>query len=704
MDLQAETILHNRYRVIEKLGQGGMGAVYLAWDQTLDTQVAIKSNFNPASGSMNQFLREARLLAALRHQNLPRVTDYFVIEKEQFLVMDYVPGEDLGKRLKVEGPQKLADVLRWAAQLSSALAYLHAQNPPVIHRDIKPANIKLTPEGEAILVDFGIAKADAAQSQTATGAAGYTPGYAPPEQYGEGHTGPYSDQFSLAATIYALLTQAKPADSIQRVLGKAALVPIRQMNPDVPQNVADALQKALALKPEDRFDSVTAFQQALEDPDFRISEAEREQISSVIAPASASEPTRMASRPADQAAGKAPSEQGKKGKKPWLVIGGVGGLGVVCLVAAALMLFVFPNSPIYLLGGEAATPTATEVEMAALPTATAEAQGPVRTLAVPQMPTEQPTATATTAPTPTEALEPLGGSGLIAFASDRGEGGTIQIWTMAVLRNAAGEVVTGELTQLTFDEGDKDQPVWSPDGSRIAYVAPGEGDNGLDIWVMDANGSNPVNLTQSAGDEFDPVWLPDGSLIAFTHHLRDAGSTPIYALTWISPSGTGRERISTDFVEWDPAFTPDGQYMIYVISASSHDYFYFRSAVDEFATPRGLDLRTLFGEFGMVSDPAWAPVGDQFVYVRHDGVRQTIVLVTYASLEPNGLHQPREADLTTLGVDTDPAWSADAQWLAFTSQRDGNAEVYIIPAAGGNPINLSQSRGVDRSPDWLSLP
>ncbi len=210
-----------------------MGAVYLAWDQTLETQVAIKSNFNPAPESVDQFLKEARLLAALRHQNLPRVIDYFVIDKEQFLVMDFIPGEDLGKRLKAEGAQKLDDVLRWSAQLSSALAYMHAQNPPVIHRDIKPANIKLTPDGEVILVDFGIAKAAAAQSQTATGAAGYTPGYAPPEQYGQGHTGPYSDQFSLAATVYALLTQAKPADSIARVLGKETLVPIRQMDPDI---------------------------------------------------------------------------------------------------------------------------------------------------------------------------------------------------------------------------------------------------------------------------------------------------------------------------------------------------------------------------------------------------------------------------------------------------------------------------------------
>ena len=705
MDLQPETILHDRYRVIEKLGQGGMGAVFLAWDQTLDTQVAIKSNFNPAPESVNQFLKEARLLAALRHQNLPRVIDYFVIDKEQFLVMDFIPGEDLGKRLKAEGAQKLADVLRWSVQLSSALAYLHAQNPPVIHRDVKPANIKLTPDGEAILVDFGIAKADVAQSQTATGAAGYTPGYAPPEQYGQGHTGPYSDQFSLAATVYALLTQAKPADSIQRVLGKETLVPIRQMDPGIPQNIADAIQKALALKPEDRFTSVTDFQKALEDPTFALTDEQRQRISSVVAPAAASEPTRMVAQPTDPTVMQgATGPKQKKGKKLGWIIGIVGGLAVICLGAAALLLFVFPKSPIYLLGGGEATPTATETAVVVAATETIADQNTEVVAVVTETPTEEPTATSTVTPTATEAFEAIGGSGLIVFSSDRGEGDTIQIWTMEVLRNPEGDVVTGTLTQLTFDEGDKDQPVWSPDGSRIAYVAPGGGNFGLDIWVMDADGSNPVNITQHAGDEFDPVWMPDGSLIAFTHHLRDAGNNPIYALTWIRPDGSGRERISTDFVEWDPTFTPDGAFMVYVISASSHDYFYFRSAVDDFASPRGLDLRALFGEFGEVSDPAWAPQGSQFAYVRHNAAGEVIVLVTYAQMEVNGLHQPKEYVLTDSNLDSDPAWSADARWLAFTSGRDGNLEIYLMPTTGRPQINLSQSPGVDRSPDWLPLP
>ncbi len=700
MDLQPDVILHERYKIIKKLGQGGMGAVYLAWDQTLETNVAVKSNFNPAPESVSQFLKEAQLLAKLKHQNLPRVTDYFVIEKEQFLVMDYVPGDDLGKRLKEEGAQKLEDVLRWSAQLSSALAYMHSQNPPVIHRDIKPANIKLTPEGDAILVDFGIAKVDKIQAQTATGAAGYTPGYAPPEQYGQGRTGPYSDQFSLAATVYALLTRAKPADSIQRVLGKAALVPIEEMDPDVPPNVADAILKAMSLQTTERFDSVFDFQKALEDPDYRLDTKTRDSITSMVTQRAAG-PTQMNSQPLERTV--AGTAVKKKRKSLWIILGIVGGLGVICLIAAALMLFVFPQSPIYLLSEKGPTPTST---MTITPTEAVQqvTQETDVVIIPPEMTAEKPSETPTLEPTPTEKPELVGGSGMIAFASDRGEDGIVQIWTMRVVRDAQGEVQPEALTQLTFDEGDKDQPVWSPDGSQIAYVAPGGGNNGLDIWVMNADGSNQVDLTQKAGDEFDPAWMPDGSLIAFTHHLRDAGSTPIYALTWIKPDGSDRTRLSTDFVEWDPTFSPDGQYMLYVISASSHDYLYFRSAVDDFATPRGFDLRALFGEFGQVSDPAWAPVGNQFAYTRHDGSGETIVLVTYVQMLPNGMSQPKEYPLTDSGQDTDPDWSPDVHWLAFTSTRDGNTEVYLMPTTGRPQINLTMSDGVDRSPDWLPLP
>lgn len=696
MDLQPETILHDRYQIIEKLGQGGMGAVYLAWDQSLETRVAVKSNFNPAPESVDQFLKEAQLLAGLRHPNLPRVTDYFVIGKEQFLVMDFIPGDDLGKRLSEEGAQSLEDVLSWAGQLGDALAYMHRQQPPVTHRDIKPANIKLTPDGQVILVDFGIAKVDSVQAHTATGAAGYTPGYAPPEQYGQGRTGPYSDQFSLAATLYALLTRAKPADSIQRVLGKAALLPIQEVNPNIPRHINDALLKAMSLQTEDRFNSVTEFMKALTDPDFHLPDHVRELLTSTLTQKVAG-PTVLANQPVLPTV--VGTEIQKKRSRAWWIVGVLGGLVGLCMVVVVLLLFIFPQSPIYLLGSRAATATPASFPTETIQDAEAEEVEvpPVRTM----QPEVEPTETTESSMTPTS--EMVGESGIIAFASDRGEDGIVQVWTMRVIRDAQGEVQTDSLTQLTFDDGDKDQPVWSPDGAQLAYVAPGEGANGNDIWVMDADGSNQQNITAHAGDEFDPAWSPDGQRIAFTHHLRDEGSKPVYALTWIKPDGSERARLSLDFVEWDPTFSPDGKWLLYVISAKSHNYFYFRSAADGFETPKGFDLRDLFGQFGEVSDPAWALTGNQFAYTKHSGSKTNIVLVTFSEMMPNGVHQPKEFVLTDSNAETDPAWSSDSRWLAFTSNRDGDAEIYLMPTTGRPQLNLTEREGIDRSPDWLPL-
>jgi eukaryotic-like serine/threonine-protein kinase len=701
MDLQPESVLHDRYRVIEKLGQGGMGAVYLAHDLTLDTRVAVKTNFNPNPESVAQFLQEAQLLAMLRHERLPRVTDYFVIGKEQHLVMDYIPGEDLSQRLDQQGRQPLRVVLVWASQLSSALAYMHQQDPPVTHRDIKPANIKLTSDGDAVLVDFGIAKAASESSMTSAGATGYTPGYAPPEQYGQGCTGPFSDQFSFAATLYALLTGVKPADSIQRVMGKADLIPLRDLNPNVPPNISDALLKAMALQPKLRFNSVESFQAALEDTDFRLDLSGRQALA-------AATPGQFSVNPSidSSSEGTKPlSGSDQKKRKTWIVLGFGASAVVLGLLFIVMFLFLVQGNLLRLTTRSVTTPTMTMISAAVTQNpAAAQPEQTEPPTDLPPTPTDSPSVTATAEPSPTIEPEWVGGSGLLAFASDRGDGDTVQIWTMRVSREPNGVLQTDSFTQLTFSPGSKDQPVWSPDGSQIAFVAFGDERTGMDIWVMNADGSDPVNVSWGIGDEFDPEWTPDGERIIFTHHIRDAGNQPIYALAWVKADGTDRVRISQEFVESDPTFSPDGAWVLYVISAQSRHYFHFRGAYDGYEAPRGFDLRAIFGEFGEVSDPAWALSGDQFAYTRHEGSRQNIVLVTYESIQRNGVHHPKEYVLTETGTDTDVAWSTDARWLAFTSTRDaGDQEVYVMTTTGRPQVNLTNRLGVDRSPSWAPV-
>lgn len=246
--LSPDTVLQQRYRIVRQLGQGGMGAVYEAVDQRLDTIVALKETLFADERLRKQFEREARLLARLHHPALPRVSDHFTEGDGQFLIMQYIAGEDLAEMLQrrqAAFPQE--EVLRWADQLCDALDYLHTQDPQIIHRDIKPQNLKLTARGQIVLLDFGLAKGSAGQMSVVTTSAsifGYTPNYAPLEQVQGLGTDARSDIYSLAATLYHLMTNVKPPDALTR----AAAVVNRETDPLVPANgVTAAVSPSVAL-------------------------------------------------------------------------------------------------------------------------------------------------------------------------------------------------------------------------------------------------------------------------------------------------------------------------------------------------------------------------------------------------------------------------------------------------------------------------
>src|SRR3984893_139600 len=245
--LAAEAILQGRYRIVRQLGQGGMGAVYEAVDQRLDTIVALKETLFAEERLRKQFEREARLLARLHHQALPRVSDHFNEGDGQFLVMQYIAGDDLFEMLsrrKASFPQE--EVLLWGDQLCDAHDYLHTQDPQIIHRDIKPQNLKLTARGQVILLDFGLAKGSAGEVSVVTTSAsifGYTPNYAPLEQVQGLGTDARSDIYALGATLYHLMTGVKPPDALTRAAARLA----GQPDPLPPANrVTDQVSGAVA--------------------------------------------------------------------------------------------------------------------------------------------------------------------------------------------------------------------------------------------------------------------------------------------------------------------------------------------------------------------------------------------------------------------------------------------------------------------------
>lgn len=184
--LAPNTLLQNRYLIVNLIGKGGMGEVYLAVDQRLGSAIALKRTFFSNDEMLrNAFEREARTLARLRHGVLPKVSDHFTEEETQYLIMEHIAGDDLAKRLEItQKPFPVTWVLFWADQLLDALNYLHSHEPPIIHRDIKPQNLKLTDDNSIVLLDFGLSKNSTGNTKLSTtgSVVGFTPYFAPMEQ------------------------------------------------------------------------------------------------------------------------------------------------------------------------------------------------------------------------------------------------------------------------------------------------------------------------------------------------------------------------------------------------------------------------------------------------------------------------------------------------------------------------------------------
>lgn len=271
--LEPGSLLQNRYEILEPLGKGGMGAVFLARDQRLGNTVALKETFFTDSMLLAAFEREARLLAGLRHAGLPKVMDHFAEDNGQFLVMELIPGADLQDLLQEGGRTfQPEEVLEWADQILDALDYLHSQNPPIIHRDIKPQNLKLTSRNQIVLLDFGLAKSAANSTNTESGQSlfAYTPSYAPLEQIQGAGTDAQSDLYSLGATVYHLLTGVRPADALTRASAVLNAKPdpltfASVQNPRVPTAVSEVLRRAMALKRDQRPASAAEMRKLLRD-------------------------------------------------------------------------------------------------------------------------------------------------------------------------------------------------------------------------------------------------------------------------------------------------------------------------------------------------------------------------------------------------------------------------------------------------------
>jgi len=735
MTLERGSLLNQRYRIVEILGQGGMAAVYRAIDENLGVEVALKENLFTTDEYARQFRREALILASLRHPNLPRVTDHFVIEQQgQYLVMDYIEGEDLRQRMERLGSLPEHEVIIIGAALCDALTYLHTRNPQVLHRDIKPGNVKITPAGQIFLVDFGLAKMVIGRQATTTGARAMTPGYSPPEQYGTARTDHRSDIYSLGATLYSALTNAIPEDGLARAMEQAELTSLLKRNNKISKRLANAIEKALEVRPDDRFQSAEDFKTDL--LNVRSNTRRKLPAELILDPApeqeqapipedgiplgdgpevyAAENPGEINGVPVSDSIDEpyipkplSPARRVKKKKRRgfrspifWLL------LLIVCL----LTVFVFfnPSSPRQawaslspILSGIlpsrqstatlAPDPEKTQEDLPVVsnPTATNtinRTSTPKPTITQTLLPSPSPSITlvptATDSPTPSPSPTLVGGGmGQIAFASDR-EDNNPNIWMINVDGNG--------LVQLTGIAEGACQPTWSPDGMRMAFTAPcrrnRESYAGSSIYTINVDGSGLNQLPINPGDGYDPTWSPDGNRIAFVS-LRVSGIPQIFVYNFLDNSIT---HLSEEVLKSNtqPIWSPDGKYIAFVGSDNQIRVMQDDGSGRFILSRNSSDFKN--------AEPTWSPDGQVVIFTQYSLDLSSIWLM----LIPFSLEGGLPIKIPNSDYLSEVSFSPDGFWIAATGYPQGQRDLYMMTTSGVNRTQITNDTFNDFDPAW----
>jgi hypothetical protein len=268
LPLQAGAVLGGHYRIEGLINTGGFGSVYRGVALSEGNRLcAIKETYDVTPAARRQALMEAAILFTVKNEHLPQVYDAFEEKGRFYLAMQLIEGQNCAQLVKTHrGPVSEQEVLNWFLPVIDVLQELHGRNPPVLHRDIKPANVIVTPQGQAVLVDFGLTRLYDPNVQTQTMARAVSEGFSPLEQY-VSQTSPQSDLYSLAATMYFLLTAQVPLASVARSI-QDSLVPPRQLNPRISPKVEKALLRALSINVDERQVSMQEFARELREPGF----------------------------------------------------------------------------------------------------------------------------------------------------------------------------------------------------------------------------------------------------------------------------------------------------------------------------------------------------------------------------------------------------------------------------------------------------
>jgi tRNA A-37 threonylcarbamoyl transferase component Bud32 len=723
-ELVGKTI--GKYRIMERLGRGGMAEVYKAYQPGLDRYVAIKvlhSFLAEEEDFVGRFEREATAVAKLRHSNIVQVIDFDHESDLYYMVMEFIDGPtlkaELSERSRMGQPFDFKETARILTAIANAVDYAHRRG--MVHRDLKPANIMFTSEGQPVLTDFGIAKIVGAKRFTVTGAVSGTPAYMSPEQ-GQGERGDErSDIYSLGVILYEMVTGRVPfdADTPFAIIMKHIKDPLplpRQVYSQVPEPVERVILKTLSKNPDDRYQTAGEMARALQQ--------------ALTPPATPTIPAETAVRPvvrpqeARAAVPVAPVPAAEKRRLPLVPILVGGGLVLVALAAIGGFLAFGPlrATPTPPVPTKIALPPAINtVEPTAMPVPTdtpiptpTDTSTPAPTptpVIIVVTPTPLPTDTPTPVPTPTPVVIvvtptplPVTPTPAVAAAEDTptpvppstsGLRGKI-LFTVYSERNNPS---TYDLYIANIDGSDQRllytqtrQPEFRGDGIIVANGVGGGWDT---LVVMNADGSNRHPITNFAEDA-QPSWSPDGMKVVHSSqqagfiraghdqpdwniYIQDDVSHPIAARAFqIGGQGViGRY----------PTWLPDGR----IAWNGCMGWAGKPSACGLFAgweDGTGVNQLTTAG-----NDLAVDGYGNEIVFMcdQRDG--------NWEIYKANNVGQGITRLTNDPAIDGLPTWSPDGKYIAFLSTRDGQWAIWVMNADGSNQRKLFNLPG-PMGPDW----
>ena len=665
--------LRDRYVLERELGRGGMATVWLARDLKHDRPVALKLLHPDLASSLGaeRFQREIKLAARLQHPHILSVYDSGASAGQLWFTMPYVEGESLRDRLR-RGPLPTDQALGIAQQAAQALEYAHQHG--VVHRDVKPENILLTRDGNTLVADFGIAYPFGGSADTQLTAAGLvvgTPGYMSPEQaLGEGGLDGRSDVYSLGCVLYEMLCGRPPfvGATGQAILAQHISTPPPPIHRsgDAPPTVAQAISRALAKAPADRFATAAKFAEAL-------------------GPVAGPRP-RVGWRTAALAGLGVIlllAVTYYTGRRSWLrspaATGGTLASGFNRKLAQLTFGPGLEEWPAWAPDGKQLV-YAGEVDGFKQLVLRAAATGNERRLSQEPKDHIQP------------AWSPDGHR--IAFVRAKTERGKLEPSDLRGWYFEGGDiwerdVGSGAETMLV---GDAFNPAYSPDGSQLAFDAERGGSSR--IWLTDASGHNPRQVTSDSSEAIvhtEPRWSPDGSRLVFRRIEKTRSQIVI-----VDPASRTLARLTNgNSADMDPTWSPDGRY-VYFASDRGGGLNLWRVPVRA-ATATGPPEQLTTGA-GDDVEPAVAPSGGRIAFTVR-GVNSDVwrLPVSPETGRPTG--EP-SAVIATTREESRGAWSPDGRRIAFNTDRLGEMNLWVRDLADGTDRQVTTGPGGDYQPNW----